>query len=222
MKFGADNSDQTFAGSIVNGTDALNLEKLGLGKQVFAGANSYVGITTISGGILSVANLKDGGTSSGIGSSASAATNLVLNGGALQYTGGAQSTNRLFTLTENGGGLDASGSGALTFIPPRIHRRLGRRSSHAYPERQQHRRQFAGRSRRQCFRFVDHVSNEIRNRLLVALGGEHLLRPDHRLGRRLERLSTTGNLGDGSATNNLALNGGGTLQVAGTFYRRGP
>jgi autotransporter-associated beta strand protein len=42
----------------------------------------------------------------------------VLDSGALQYTGGTTSTDRNFTLTQNGGTLDASGTGAVTFSNP--------------------------------------------------------------------------------------------------------
>ena len=37
----------------------------------------------------------------------------MLNGGTLQYTGGAASIDRLFTLGTGGGTIDASGTGAL-------------------------------------------------------------------------------------------------------------
>src|SRR6185436_11099240 len=50
---------------------------------------------------------------SDIGASGSAAENLRLNGGALQYTGGAASMDRLFSLGTGSGTIDASGSGAL-------------------------------------------------------------------------------------------------------------
>lgn len=60
------------------------------------------------------ANAAAAGFPSGIGISTSAAGNLVLNGGTLQYTGAATSTNRLFTLNTAGGAIDASGTGALT------------------------------------------------------------------------------------------------------------
>ena len=52
------------------------------------GANAYTGVTTISGGTLSVGTLANGGSASDIGAASSSATNLVLNGGTLQYTGG--------------------------------------------------------------------------------------------------------------------------------------
>jgi fibronectin-binding autotransporter adhesin len=82
-------------------------------------ANAYVGATIIMGGTLSVSTLANGGSNSGIGASSSVATNLVLNGGTLQYSGSSAtnvSTDRLFNLTGNGG-IDASGTaaGALVF-----------------------------------------------------------------------------------------------------------
>lgn len=78
------------------------------------GVNTYGGATAISGGTLSVSTLADGGSPSDIGQSGNGAANLALNGGTLQYTGGAQSSDRLFTLGTAGGALDASGSGALS------------------------------------------------------------------------------------------------------------
>lgn len=92
-----------------------SLVKLGAGSQVLSAANTYGGSTSIQGGTVSAALLADGGTASSIGSSGNDAGNLVLDGGTLQYTGAAISTDRLFTVSANGGALDASGSGAVTF-----------------------------------------------------------------------------------------------------------
>jgi autotransporter-associated beta strand protein len=50
----------------------------------------------------------------GIGMAPNAASNLVLSGGTLLFTGPAASSSRLFTVTSAGGTLDASGSGPLT------------------------------------------------------------------------------------------------------------
>jgi autotransporter-associated beta strand protein len=77
------------------------------------GINTYSGATTLSGGTLSVSALANGGAASDIGAAGNSAANLVLNGGALQYTGGAVDVDRLFTLGTGNGALDASGSGAL-------------------------------------------------------------------------------------------------------------
>ncbi len=94
---------------------ALTVEKEGLGKWTLTNSNSYTGPTVINEGTLAVSVLAAGGTNSSIGAGNNTSPNLVLNGGTLQYIGGAASTDRLFTLGSAGGTLDASGaSGALT------------------------------------------------------------------------------------------------------------
>ena len=76
--------------------------------------NNYTGATTLQKGMLSVAFLADGDAPSGIGSSSSAAANLVLNGGGLQYIGAVNtSTNRGYQLLGNST-LDASGKGSMS------------------------------------------------------------------------------------------------------------
>lgn len=92
-----------------------SVTKTGPGTAILAFANIYTGRTVLNGGVLSVSNLANGGVASNIGQSTNAATNLVFNGGALQYTGVGASTNRQFTLGTGGGTIDASGSGALNF-----------------------------------------------------------------------------------------------------------
>ena len=74
-------------------------------------ANTYTLATAIgNGSTLIVADLSDGGSSSSIGASAVANTNLVIDNGTLKYSGsGAQSTNRLFSIGNGGATLDASG-----------------------------------------------------------------------------------------------------------------
>ena len=102
----------TFASNLSSSGGSLT--KLGAGTLTVSGSNSYSGATTISAGVLSTNSLAAGGSNSGIGASTNAASNLVLNGGTLQYTGGTASTDRNFTVTTAGGTLDASGTGALT------------------------------------------------------------------------------------------------------------
>jgi fibronectin-binding autotransporter adhesin len=101
---------------IVSGTGGgITKTSAGSGVVTLSGANTYTGITTVSSGILATTTLANGGAASGIGQSSNAATNLVLDGGTFRYTGAAVSTDRLFTVTANGGTLQANGSGAVTF-----------------------------------------------------------------------------------------------------------
>ena len=79
-----------------------------------SGNNTFTGITTILGGTLSVGTISNGAAASNLGMTANVATNLVINGGTLQYTGATLSTNRTFTVGSNHGTIDASGTGALT------------------------------------------------------------------------------------------------------------
>lgn len=99
--------------------NSTNVTKAGAGLMA-VGSSNYTGITTVNGGTFSVGLLANGGTASGIGASASGATNLRLgNGATLQYTGSGHSTDRLFTVNGTAAGhsatLDASGTGAVNF-----------------------------------------------------------------------------------------------------------
>ena len=102
--------------SAISGGGAL--QKTGLGTLTLNGANSYGGITTVSGGILAVSSLADGGVASSVGTSSNAASSLLLkNGTTLQYVGSGSASNRSFTIAgtanNQGASIDASGTGAL-------------------------------------------------------------------------------------------------------------
>ena len=84
----------------------LNFTKTGIGNLILSGGSTYSGVTTISGGTLTITQLADGGFASGIGASSNAASNLIIqNGAALVFNGTPEAfTNRSFTL---GAGQDA-------------------------------------------------------------------------------------------------------------------
>jgi fibronectin-binding autotransporter adhesin len=115
---GANGGTATATAVLNAGNVSGGLTKTGANTLTMTAASTYTGATTISGGTISTGTtgkIANGGVSS-IGASTNAAGNLVLDGGTLQYanTGVAQSTDRLFTLTNNGGALDASGTNALS------------------------------------------------------------------------------------------------------------
>ncbi|MHB1948150.1 MAG: MBG domain-containing protein, partial [Gammaproteobacteria bacterium] len=131
-------SDLTIS-AVISNTGTGGITKLGSGLLTFSGTNTYTSPTTINAGTLSVGTIAAGGTSSNLGAATASATNLVLGGGTLQYTGATASTNRPFslttgttsniqvtnslnTLTMSGistggstGNLNINGSGGLTF-----------------------------------------------------------------------------------------------------------
>src|SRR5690606_29492685 len=88
----------TIASAIVDNGGATGFTKGGAGQVMLSGANTYTGVTTLSGGTLTVSTIGDGGVASGIGASSAASSNLVLESGTLQYDGATATTDRGFTL----------------------------------------------------------------------------------------------------------------------------
>ncbi len=108
----------TIGGVISNGTTATALTKAGAGVLALGGLSTYTGVTSVTGGTLSVSNLALGGSASAIGQSSNAAASLLLsNGTTFKYTGGAGTSDRAFTIAGtiagHGASIDASGTGAL-------------------------------------------------------------------------------------------------------------
>gem|GEM_PF-518832 len=110
LTVGDNNQTATFAGVVKAGTGVLNIAKIGTGTQVFSGANTYTGTTTVSAGRLSIS------ADSGLGAAPASATpgSIVLNAGAL----GASAT---FTLNSNRGialgPTTGTGSGTINVDP---------------------------------------------------------------------------------------------------------
>lgn len=81
-------------------TGSQSFTKTGNGKLILGAANTYTGATTINAGTLSIAAITNAGVAGALGNSTNAASNLVLGGGTLEYTGSTNgTTNRNFTLT---------------------------------------------------------------------------------------------------------------------------
>ena len=107
----------------ISGTTGLT--KTGAGAAVISntGGNNYTGKTVISGGSLSVSSLANGGSPSAIGASSANATNLVLSGGTLVYSGAPANINRGYTLqgVNTNSGIDTEAnlslSGVVTAAP---------------------------------------------------------------------------------------------------------
>jgi fibronectin-binding autotransporter adhesin len=113
------NSALTYAitsspGNVIGGLGGLTKSGNGI-LTLPGGTNTYTGVTTIGGGVLGVTVLANGGVASDIGAASSANTNIVLNGGTLQYTGPGISVNRLFSVGQNGGTIDNEGAAVLVF-----------------------------------------------------------------------------------------------------------
>ena len=114
---GAAATDLSYTGTLGG---AFGIIKNGAGHMAATSNSTYTGATTVNGGTLSVVTLANGGANSNLGASSSAASNLLIRDGAtFRYTGSGHSTDRLFTVGNNGAGqsatVEASGTGAVNF-----------------------------------------------------------------------------------------------------------
>src|SRR3546814_3765070 len=82
-------------GGVISGAGAFVMN--GASVQRLSGCDSsYTGTTTINAGSLYVECLDNGGSNSSIGASGLVASNLVVNGGTVQYQGSGGSHHRQF------------------------------------------------------------------------------------------------------------------------------
>lgn len=98
----------------ISGT--ASLEKRGNGElRLTLPANDYTGRTVISGGMLTVSTLANGGTASCLGASSAAEGNLVLAGGTLRLTSTNMSTDHIVTVSDTSGVCVLKGGASMSF-----------------------------------------------------------------------------------------------------------
>lgn len=93
---------------------STGLTKTNNGSVTVLTTNSYTGPTVIGQGTLEVQNLGVSGAPSGIGAASGDATNLVLSGSVLKYSGASTATDHGVTLNGAGGTFDVVGGTTLT------------------------------------------------------------------------------------------------------------
>lgn len=86
------------------------LTKTGIADLTISTQNDYTGVTTLGGGVTTVATLTNGGVASPLGAATANSSNLVFTGGTLNYTGPAVTIDRGYLL----GGTDDSAMSTLS------------------------------------------------------------------------------------------------------------
>lgn len=117
--------DALTIGSVIqNSTSgASSLTKNGAGTLTLTGANTYTGVTYLTGGVLSVPTFPTaGGIASPVGQSGTggSAAPIRFSGGTLQYTGPSVTTTRRFDVLTGGGGIEVTQAGTVFNLNSRI------------------------------------------------------------------------------------------------------
>ena len=98
-------------------TGSTGLTKTGAASLAISTVdNDYTGATMLSGGTTTVGILTNGGVASPLGAATAEATNLALNGGTLEYTGGNVTIDRGIAISAAGGGILNAGNITLTGV----------------------------------------------------------------------------------------------------------
>ena len=101
LTVGQVNGSGTFSGNLTNGTGTLSLTKVGSGKLILSGSNSFSGMTTISGGVIESGNSASLVALAGV---------IMFNGGTLHVTGNSVASNVPNKFTTNTGFAGTSGT----------------------------------------------------------------------------------------------------------------
>lgn len=101
----------TIASTILAGGGNNGVVKIGDGKLILTGTNSYGGPTRVGGGMLEINSIANSGTNQPLGAHRDV---YVQNGATLRYTGAALSSNKVFQMGFLGGTITNDGSGTLT------------------------------------------------------------------------------------------------------------
>jgi autotransporter-associated beta strand protein len=113
VNVGGNDQDSTYSGALSSTQAQGQFNKVGEGALTLTGSSSHARPIVIKEGAIAVSSVANAGSNSPLGIGASASS-LVLDGGKLTYAGSSTgATNRLFTVTENGGTIEAAGAGRL-------------------------------------------------------------------------------------------------------------
>ena len=108
-------ADYTFSGTgSIDGAGGLT--KTNSGTLTVQTANGYIGVTTLGGGVLSALTLDNGGLPTAIGAASSDSSNIVFNGGTLEYAGASVSMDRGATLGGGNGTISVADAGATLTV----------------------------------------------------------------------------------------------------------
>ena len=111
VNVGGNDQDTTYSGVLSTAQAQGQFNKVGAGTLTLTGSSSYARPIAIKEGVIAVSSIANIDSNSPLGRGT-----LILDGGKLTYTGSAATTtNRLFTVTENGGTIEAAGTGKLVF-----------------------------------------------------------------------------------------------------------